>query len=230
MCRMAQILQGRENRRSSKSISASAIEVEILGSFTLPETLILASLTTFPATFDLPAGAAVAGVTTDELKTALTTFLVKEVIHQTSSTPPLLRLVGDVRDVVIGLPVAQDEIRVARSRHDKYFLGQLTGDHEPILLAQVNEPHREFSKANLELAAMRHIRRLVGLPEGRTGLPGDLTKRQWDVAQLVAAGRTNFQIAQTLGISEWTVVNHLRLVMRRLGCASRVDVARAVLS
>ncbi|QKV72091.1 helix-turn-helix transcriptional regulator [Streptomyces harbinensis] len=58
-------------------------------------------------------------------------------------------------------------------------------------------------------------------------LPGaGLTPRQHEVALLVAKGLTNRQISRELEISEWTVVNHLRQVMRKLGCPSRVHVAR----
>lgn len=39
---------------------------------------------------------------------------------------------------------------------------------------------------------------------------------------------TNRQIASRLKIAEWTVVNHVRNVMRKLGCRSRVQVAWAV--
>ncbi|MEV8322038.1 LuxR C-terminal-related transcriptional regulator [Kitasatospora sp. NPDC056731] len=52
-----------------------------------------------------------------------------------------------------------------------------------------------------------------------------LTSRQLEVSLLVADGLTNHQIASHLGISEWTVVNHLRETMRRLQCSSRVGVA-----
>ncbi|MFD2121846.1 LuxR C-terminal-related transcriptional regulator [Streptomyces cirratus] len=55
-----------------------------------------------------------------------------------------------------------------------------------------------------------------------------LTPRQVQVALLVAEGLTNRHIAARLDISEWTVVNHVRQVMRRLGCTSRVQVAGAV--
>lgn len=52
-----------------------------------------------------------------------------------------------------------------------------------------------------------------------------LTPRQLQVAMLVSEGMTNRQIAERLGLSEWTAVNHVRQVMRRLGCTSRVQVA-----
>ncbi|WP_244217167.1 ATP-binding protein [Streptomyces carpinensis] len=55
-----------------------------------------------------------------------------------------------------------------------------------------------------------------------------LTPRQVQVALLVGEGLTNRQIAARLDLSEWTVVNHVRQVMRRLGCTSRVQVAGAV--
>ncbi|MEU3459741.1 LuxR C-terminal-related transcriptional regulator [Streptomyces sp. NPDC006733] len=55
-----------------------------------------------------------------------------------------------------------------------------------------------------------------------------LTPRQVQVAMLVSEGLTNRQIAGQLGISEWTVVNHVRQVMRRLNCTSRVQVAWSV--
>ncbi|GAA2456478.1 hypothetical protein GCM10010191_89850 [Actinomadura vinacea] len=56
-----------------------------------------------------------------------------------------------------------------------------------------------------------------------------LTPREQEVAMLVAQGLTNRQIAGRLGIAEWTAVNHVRNVMRKLNCTSRVNVASWVL-
>ncbi|MER5781914.1 LuxR C-terminal-related transcriptional regulator [Streptomyces mobaraensis] len=58
--------------------------------------------------------------------------------------------------------------------------------------------------------------------------PAGLTPRQYQIAELVAEGMTNRQIARTLELSEWTVVNHLRQVMNKLKCPSRVHVARVM--
>ncbi|WP_324191282.1 helix-turn-helix transcriptional regulator [Nocardia cyriacigeorgica] len=55
-----------------------------------------------------------------------------------------------------------------------------------------------------------------------------LTRRQLEVAQLVGSGMTNRMIASRLGIAEWTVVNHLRQVMTKLDCPSRLHVALLV--
>ncbi|MEU6586731.1 LuxR C-terminal-related transcriptional regulator [Nocardia sp. NPDC046763] len=55
-----------------------------------------------------------------------------------------------------------------------------------------------------------------------------LTKRQLEIARLVAEGMTNRMIASRLGIAEWTVVNHLRQVMTKLDCPSRLHVALVI--
>ena len=59
-------------------------------------------------------------------------------------------------------------------------------------------------------------------------LPTPLTHREHEVAELVAHGLTNREIARRLGIAEWTAVNHLRKIMRKLDCSSRVHVANWV--
>ncbi|MEV5833136.1 LuxR C-terminal-related transcriptional regulator [Nocardia sp. NPDC052112] len=55
-----------------------------------------------------------------------------------------------------------------------------------------------------------------------------LTNRQREIAELVATGMTNRMIATQLRISEWTVVNHVRQVMLKLDCPSRLHVALVV--
>ncbi|WP_433723575.1 helix-turn-helix transcriptional regulator [Nocardia sp. CA-129566] len=55
-----------------------------------------------------------------------------------------------------------------------------------------------------------------------------LTNRQREIAVLVATGMTNRMIATQLRISEWTVVNHVRQVMLKLDCPSRLHVALLV--
>jgi two-component system, OmpR family, sensor kinase len=52
-----------------------------------------------------------------------------------------------------------------------------------------------------------------------------LTQRQQDVARLIGAGLSNEQIARDLVITPGTVANHVEHILRRLGFASRVQVA-----
>ena len=58
--------------------------------------------------------------------------------------------------------------------------------------------------------------------------PAGLTRRETEVALLVCEGLTNREVARRLEISEWTVVNHMRQIMRKLDCNSRVQVARVI--
>lgn len=55
--------------------------------------------------------------------------------------------------------------------------------------------------------------------------PRALTQREHDVVRGVAEGLGNDQIARRLGISRWTVANHLRRVMQKWDCHTRVAVA-----
>ena len=55
--------------------------------------------------------------------------------------------------------------------------------------------------------------------------PGPLTGRERQVADLIAAGRTNRQIGRALGIAEKTVEVHVHHVITKLGAQSRTEVA-----
>ena len=54
--------------------------------------------------------------------------------------------------------------------------------------------------------------------------PG-LTRRELEVVRLVAVGRTNREIATELFLSPRTVDMHVRNVLRKLDCRSRVEAA-----
>lgn len=52
-----------------------------------------------------------------------------------------------------------------------------------------------------------------------------LTKRELDIATLVAAGQSNRQISRSLNISEHTVKNNLFRIFEKIGIGSRVELA-----
>jgi DNA-binding NarL/FixJ family response regulator len=56
---------------------------------------------------------------------------------------------------------------------------------------------------------------------GRDQLPGGLTEREAEVLRLVAAGKTNKQIAEDLYLSANTVGRHISNVFTKLGVNSR---------
>ena len=55
-----------------------------------------------------------------------------------------------------------------------------------------------------------------------------LTSTEQSVASLVVAGLTNRQVGEKLFISRYTVDSHLRAIYRKLGVASRVELANAM--
>ena len=57
------------------------------------------------------------------------------------------------------------------------------------------------------------------------GQPGRLTRRERDVAALVARGQSNGQIAASLVISVRTVETHVQHIMDKLGCSTRAQIA-----
>ena len=75
---------------------------------------------------------------------------------------------------------------------------------------------------HLDVGSDPRSRPLLGL--------GSLTDTERVVANLVAEGLTNRQIAERVFISRHTVDFHLRSIFRKVGVASRVELARQVLA
>ena len=65
--------------------------------------------------------------------------------------------------------------------------------------------------------------------EPAAGLAETLTPREREVAEEVAKGLTNRQIATELGISERTVHAHVRRILRKLGLGSRAQITAWVI-
>ncbi len=62
-------------------------------------------------------------------------------------------------------------------------------------------------------------------PPSRVGRLDRLTRRQREVAALVAQGMSNAEIAATLVIAEDTVKKHVSQVLSVTGCRSRTELA-----
>ncbi len=76
----------------------------------------------------------------------------------------------------------------------------------------VNEPKRSYIQ-DLES------------PAGSTGAVRKLTKRQREIFDLLAEGKSNRQIAFDIGISEHTVRVHMTAILRSLGVRNRTQAA-----
>lgn len=57
------------------------------------------------------------------------------------------------------------------------------------------------------------------------GDDGRLSRQELEVAALVAAGRTNKEIAAELYLCERTAQNHVQHILNKLGAANRTHVA-----
>ena len=62
-------------------------------------------------------------------------------------------------------------------------------------------------------------------PTTAAALPDGLSPREVTVLCLVAGGGSNRQIGDRLVISEHTVANHVRSILRKTGCANRTEAA-----
>jgi ATP/maltotriose-dependent transcriptional regulator MalT len=87
--------------------------------------------------------------------------------------------------------------------------------------------YRDQAESELRKLGHRvHRRTRPGSADG-TGLES-LTERELQLARLVADRKTNPEIAAELFLSQKTVETHLRNIFRKMGVASRVELARAV--
>jgi DNA-binding CsgD family transcriptional regulator len=71
----------------------------------------------------------------------------------------------------------------------------------------------------LEPLALKLWRRAEELP---------LTGRELEVCQLLAVGRSRAEIAERLGVSESTAVNHCRNLYAKLGVHSRAELVEKI--
>lgn len=86
------------------------------------------------------------------------------------------------------------------------------------------------SSLGQELAVEYALSGMTGAPATSghptpAGPPDGLTRREEEVAVLAARGLTNRRIGQELSISEHTAATHVRRILRKLGLASRYQLA-----
>ncbi|WP_338089829.1 response regulator transcription factor [Nocardioides lijunqiniae] len=87
----------------------------------------------------------------------------------------------------------------------------------------------EDGAAMMSAAALQRLVGLATLPAVPLGAPSGVTVREWDVARLVALGRSNAEISAALHLSLATVKTHLGSLFAKLGLDNRVQLAILVL-
>ena len=107
--------------------------------------------------------------------------------------------------------------------------------HQAIALAELAAVEGTGTRARAEaVTAARGIAQALGmrplldqLAELEPRSIGPLTPRESEIAELVAAGLSNAQIAERLFLSERTVENHVSRAMFKVGASSRTGLAAA---
>ena len=128
-----------------------------------------------------------------------------ETIRRTLAAMPRVR--------VIALTASTDEARMMAALHAG-AVGYVRKDAEPeTLLAAVRAVARD--KTYIDPSVSRHALRVT--------TPDDLTARELEVLRLLAAGRSNKEIADALAVGDETVKTHVANVLTKLEAQNRAQ-------
>jgi two-component system, NarL family, response regulator LiaR len=135
-----------------------------------------------------------------------------------------VRDLGGRTQVVVLTSFAEDDkvFPAIQAGAASYLLKDVTPDD---LVAAVRAVHR--GEARLHPDITRRLMHKVARPDepAPSGPEVTLTEREIDVAQLVAEGRSNHEIAQELVISDKTVKTHVSNILAKLDLADRTQLA-----
>ena len=144
-----------------------------------------------------------------------------------SAAEQLARAVELHRDLDLPFERAQIELRAGAAL-------AAVGEREPALerMGDAYRTARRLGARPLAAAAAGEVARLGESVAGRLGARAEadaggagLSRRELEVLRLVAVGRTNREIARDLFLSPRTVDMHVRNILRKLDCRSRVEAA-----
>jgi DNA-binding NarL/FixJ family response regulator len=109
-------------------------------------------------------------------------------------------------------------------------VGFLSKDFDIEGLPRALEGARSGEAAISREMTRRLIERFRNAPQGRSGLrpvKGPLTRREWEVIDLLAPGHSPDHVADALVLSRETVRSHIKNIMRKLDVHSRADAVTA---
>ena len=164
----------------------------------------------------------------DELEELAATAVGPSLAAQAATARGAVALAGHRPDQALG-PLRA----AARSWHelDVPYEAARTG----VLLARAYAALGDHDAADRELAAAAPVFARLGAQldaaevaalQGDAPRPGGLSDREVEVLGLVAEGRSNPEIAETLVISRRTVARHVSNIFTKLGVSSRTEAAR----
>jgi DNA-binding CsgD family transcriptional regulator len=143
--------------------------------------------------------------------------------------PRAIELLSAAADQLEAVPFLFDAARIRRNLAQ--LLAQQGNDEDAT--RELRRAHDVFARigAEAELNEVRDRLREIGVrPPARAVAEGagSLTGREREIAQLVAARKSNKEIGVALGISSRTVSTHLSNVFAKLGVASRGELTDRV--
>ena len=147
-------------------------------------------------------------------------FALLQMLHgEKTGAVTLLRNAADALEAI---PFAEHAARLRRKLADVYCD---LGDPDAAIV-ELRRVHEVFARLRAGPAlddTREKLRALGARPPARTAAAGigAMSGREIEIAQLVAARKTNKEIGETLGISSRTVSTHLSNVFRKAGVDSR---------
>lgn len=141
--------------------------------------------------------------------------------HSTGMYTDLYRPKGYEHELMLTLPAGPGgaglDVSVAGTAR------RAAGPGRTVRLFFFRGPGGDYAEADRALLTLLrpHLQQAYLDAERRRQPRLDLTERQWQVLDLLAAGHTNGLIARRLGVSEGTIRTHLEHIYRRLGVTSR---------
>jgi DNA-binding NarL/FixJ family response regulator len=193
--------------------------------------------------------AAQAGATTELALTALETYRLEAAVsvpsrETTASASDAWRHLrdsalgwpvdafGDVRVPGLAIGVAQPMPDDELSPTERDVIAAWAGGmDEPqiaarLLLSEMTVgAHLRRTRERLRIGSRADAGRFATAPPTPTPV-ADLTRREREVLQLIALGKTNAQIAEDLVISQHTAIRHVANILEKTGCANRTEAAR----
>ena len=172
------------------------------------------------------------------LESALWTVTTVDWVHRGRLLGLLAQTMGNMEQAVVHFEDATTFYREAGYRPDLAWTGR---EYAEVLLHRNNEGDREKAMALLEDALtisrdlgmlplteriIAHQERAEQLPTAIPAYPDGLTQREVEVLRIIANGKTNLEISESLIIAVGTVRRHVSNILAKIGAANRTEATR----
>ena len=140
-----------------------------------------------------------------------------------TATREVLRVAPDVRVVIVTTFEEDDYVFGALSAGASGFLLKRTSPEELIAAIHTVAEGEALLSPSVTRRVIERMAHEPTLGQPDDGRLEELTGRERDVLELIAAGLTNAEIAERLGIEESTVKTHVKRILMKLALRDRVQ-------